>query len=202
MIASGYIGTRFGTRVCIDQFNVKKRGTKLVLKCDCGRVSETYVSYANHGCIACVQVKHGYSPSGKRTPTYKTWRSMVERCGNPGHSGFDRYGGAGITICDKWKSFPGFLEDMGERPEGTSLDRINNDLGYSKENCRWASYKQQQRNKRTNVMVTINGETKCVGEWSELSGISFQALRYRIARGWSEDRLLSPVEFRNPRKEV
>lgn len=200
MIAKNYIGTRFGTRVCVDQ-KKDQHGTRLVLKCDCGRDSESYLSTAKmHGCIACAQVKHGYSPSGDRTPTYKTWQAMIGRCKAVTHPNFTRYGGAGITVCEKWKSFEGFLGDMGERPEETSLDRIDNALGYFKENCRWATYKQQQRNKRTNVLVTINGEIRCVGEWSELSGISYQVLRYRIREGWPEDRLLSPVEFRKPRK--
>lgn len=143
---------------------------------------------------------HGHAK--RRTPTYKSWLKMRDRCNNPNHVHFDRYGGSGIAICERWDSFANFLEDMGERPPGKSLDRIENARGYCKENCRWASCEEQQRNKRTNHLVTIAGQTKCLGEWSEISGIPYQVLRYRVRQGWTQDRLLGPVEPRKPRKVV
>ena len=194
-----YIGIRFGTRVCTGMF---RRGTRLMLelRCDCGRTGHGTASHARkHGCVSCCQVKHGYSPSGPRTPTYRSWQSMMGRCRNPNHHAFPSYGGAGITCCDRWLRFEAFLEDMGDRPAQTSLDRIDNAKGYFKENCRWATYEQQQRNKRNNRLVTIDGVTRCLGEWSEVSGICYRVLRYRIRQNWPEDRILSPVEYRKPR---
>lgn len=82
------------------------------------------------------------------TPTYFTWVSMHQRCSNPKHDAFDRYGGRGILVCPRWQSFEAFLADMGERPAGTSIDRIDNDRGYEKANCRWATRAVQRNNRR------------------------------------------------------
>lgn len=197
MIARNYIGTRFGTRVCIDQ-KKGRFGTRVVMKCDCGRTSETSLSASKtRGCRHCASKKHGHaSKKSPRTPTYRTWASMITRCRNPRHAAFSRYGGAGIVVCEKWLQFDGFLEDMGERPEKTTLDRIDNSLGYFKENCRWATVTQQQRNRSSNALVTINGDTKCITEWSELTGIKRKTIAFRVMRGWADDRILSPTKSR------
>ena len=192
MIAKNYIGVRFGTRVCIGQEHVPRRGARLTMRCDCGRVSRMLLSNAR-GCIACKQIKHGHS---RTTPTYRTWTAMLQRCKRKAHPAYASYGGNGIAVCEKWLNFKGFLDDMGERPEGMSIDRIDNSKGYFKENCRWATSSQQARNRNTNRHVTINGETKLLIEWAESSGIPFSVLRKRMEAKWSEDRLLSPVRVR------
>lgn len=95
---------------------------------------------------------HGWS----RKRVYKCWTAMKQRCSNPKCKAFPDYGGRGITVCDDWRKFDKFYEDMGDRPKGMSLDRINNDLGYSKSNCRWTTHRQQMNNTRRTVR--INGE--------------------------------------------
>lgn len=108
------------------------------------------------GCYAAVasserNTKHGHGPSGvrkKKTPTYVSWQSMKARCHNPKATSYERYGARGITVCRRWHKFENFLADMGERPEGMTLDRRNNNRGYSKANCRWATPKQQHENRR------------------------------------------------------
>ena len=106
------------------------------------------------------------------SPEYRTWQTMKARCSNKKHKDFDRYGGRGISFCKKWEKFEGFYEDMGNRPKSKELDRIDNDGMYSKENCRWATRKEQNRNKATNVMIKYKGETRCIAEWAEVLNIS------------------------------
>jgi len=89
--------------------------------------------------------KHGHSKP--QTSTYKSWLSMKQRCLNPNHIHYGRYGGRGISVCDRWCTFINFLDDMGERPEGMTLDRLDNDSNYNKGNCRWSTSTEQQRNK-------------------------------------------------------
>jgi len=99
------------------------------------------------------------------------WRSMRNRCLNPKSRGYENYGGRGIKVCDRWLgSFDNFKNDMGERLSGMTLERINNDGDYEPSNCRWATRKEQQNNKRNNILMTLNGVTKNVMEWSEELG--------------------------------
>ena len=95
-----------------------------------------------------IQPIHGHTVGGRATPTYRIWRSMLHRTSNPQDKKFPNYGGRGIGVCDRWRDFENFLADMGERPDGMSLDRIDNDDGYYPENCRWADATTQNRNRR------------------------------------------------------
>lgn len=130
------------------------------------------------------------------TKTYKTWRSIKERCTNENHKSYKYY--KNIEICEKWlKSFEGFLEDMGVRPNGKTIDRIDNNKGYFKENCKWSTPKEQARNRKSNVFLNIGSESKTIAEWSEIYGISQDTLRYRIKSGWShEDAITTKVKVR------
>lgn len=131
--------------------------------------------------------KHGLS----KTNAHRSWIAMLQRCYNPKCERFDVYGGRGITVCERWReSFANFYADMGERPPSMSLDRIDSNLGYSKENCRWASTKDQSRNKTNSLFVTIGGERRTLAEWAEISGINYHTLHKRIRLGFSADRLL------------
>jgi len=131
--------------------------------------------------------RHGKAmPDGdgsKVSKTYMVWGEMVSRTTNPSHKFWARYGGRGITVCDKWRTFPGFFEDMGEKPKGYTLERIDNDRGYCKENCRWATYTDQARNKRNTVHATFNGEKTTLGALSAKYGISYPNLYYPYRAG-------------------
>lgn len=129
--------------------------------------------------------KHGHTPKhSKPSRTYNSWSNMVRRCTQPYHHKYYLYGAKGITVCDEWLDFSNFLRDMGERPEGKTLDRINGEIGYSKENCRWATPKEQQRNIKTNLMLTYNGITKTIADWADEYKIGRETLKYRIRSGW------------------
>jgi hypothetical protein len=143
----------------------------------------------------------------KKTPeiarTYRSWYSMRRRCYSPNTNGYARYGGAGIAVCDRWReSFESFLADVGARPEGTTLDRINNDLGYEPGNVRWATLKEQGRNKRANRVVEWRGERRCLAEWAEITGIDFATLHTRMRTGWDVERALTTRPDSTPVKGV
>jgi hypothetical protein len=112
---------------------------------------------------------------------------MVCRCTRSTSRDFPDYGGRGIAVCARWLSFDLFLEDMGTIPPGLSIDRINNDGDYSPDNCRWATRYQQQRNKRSNSVIALDGESLCVAEWAERRGIHPQAIHNRLRAGWSAE---------------
>lgn len=117
---------------------------------------------------------HGMS----RTPTYETWCKMVKRCTDPKADQYKWYGAEGITVCKRWLSFENFFADMGERPIGKTLDRINNKKGYTKANCRWATPSEQASNTRRSVRF----EGKTIQEWSDELGIKYDTLSYRLRK--------------------
>jgi hypothetical protein len=128
--------------------------------------------------------KHGHCHKGKQTRTHSKWNAMLNRCNNPNMKFYDKYGGRGIKVCERWHDFRNFLEDMGEAPMGMTLDRIDNDKGYFKENCRWATMKEQGRNRTNNILVTYNGKTQCLAAWGEEMGIPRSTINTRLKRGW------------------
>lgn len=116
---------------------------------------------------------------------------MRRRILNPRHHAYPEYGGRGIALQESWLEFANFLADMGPRPEGTTLDRIDNDGPYTAENCRWATQSQQLLNRRNTVMLTHAGVTRPLREWADLVGVPYQRLWSRVFRfGWSTDRAL------------
>lgn len=123
-----------------------------------------------------------------KTPMFTSWQRMISRCTNPGDDRFEYYGGRGIRVCERWLKFEDFLADMGLRPKGMSIDRIDNDGDYCKDNCRWASVKEQCRNRRSNVVIEWRGQKKILKEWSEELGISYTVLQTRIHGGWTIER--------------
>jgi len=132
------------------------------------------------------------TPRGR---TRRSWETMRRRCVVPHASDYPNYGGRGIKVCNRWlDSFENFLADMGLRPEGTTLDRIDNNGDYEPTNCRWADDFQQQRNKRSNRILEFNGLRLTTTEWANRIGIKKSALRMRLdSSGWSIERaLLTP----------
>lgn len=128
--------------------------------------------------------KHGHYGS----PTYKSWQAMKNRCNNPGAVNYNKYGGAGVSVCDRWNdSFKSFLSDMGERPDGMSIDRI----GYTPGNCRWSTSKQQNNNRRDNRVIEFNGEKRTLAQWGEITGFGWNRIRQRLGAGWTVERALT-----------
>ena len=135
---------------------------------------------------------HGLS----RTPEYHTWCGMRQRCNNKNSTSYKDYGGRGITVCERWDaSFADFIADMGLKPSvNHSIDRIDNDLGYWKENCRWANHLEQANNCRKNLRIEIGGVAKTLAQWSSDTGLKSQVIHSRLVRlGWSAEDLLKDV---------
>jgi hypothetical protein len=140
----------------------------------------------------------------KRTtgPSYNVWSMMKQRCTNPRAANYVLYGGRGITYDPRWESFDAFNEDMGEKPEGMTLERKNNELGYSKENCVWASVQEQNNNKRNTVKLTFNGETMSMKQWARKLGIPYYRVQYRLRQGYPIEKVLDPTPIVQHRRTV
>lgn len=195
-----YNGMTFGSRKVVDLFPERSSTGKArwVVKCeDCGvsRIMVGSAVAAKPNC-QCKTVTHGATRAGKITPEYSSWQAMHGRCRD---SRNPKYGGRGITVCDRWDNFENFLLDMGPKPTADhSIERINNDLGYSPENCRWATRSEQLRNTRRNFILEYNGEEKPLVEWIEILGLDYGLVHLRLYRGWNVEQAFNiPQAHRN-----
>ncbi len=205
MIALSLYGQRFGKLIVIKRMGQDKyKHFKWLCLCDCGKKT-TVVGYdlkrnqtQSCGCLKLeCSVTHGHTSGRRTSPTYGSWFGMIQRCTNPNNKEYHNYGKLGIEICKKWRdSFENFLEDMGERPFDCTLERKDNKKGYYPGNCKWATRKEQARNKRSNRLITHNGKTQLLIEWAEKTGINRTTITSRIDRyGWSiKKALTTPVE--------
>lgn len=137
---------------------------------------------------------------GSKTREWITWNSIKARCFDPDNKSFHQYGGRGITMCREWaESFPAFFAAVGPRPSPRhSIERIDNSRGYEPGNCRWATPKEQARNRRTNRAVTLNGVTRTIAEWAEVTGIPATRIWARLRAGHTPERVLSAEDHRRP----
>ena len=134
-----------------------------------------------------IRERHGM----KKTPVYAVWCSMKRRCFDKNCVAYPNYGGRGITVCKKWLKFSGFFEDMGHPGEGMSLERIDNNKGYSLDNCVWADNGTQSRNKRNNIKIEINGETRILADWAAEYGLKYTTVHARIKKGWPPEKAVT-----------
>ena len=190
-------GTRFGLLTVLgpapDYISPggKNRETRWHCRCDCGKeisvISSQLKKQKSCGCKR-ERKTHGL----KHTPEYQCWESMKSRCLNPNNKDYDIYGGRGISVCTEWKGFIQFYKDMGLRPNpGYSLDRIDNDGDYTPNNCRWATAKEQQRNRSNNKRIRFQGQTLVLSEWAEKTGLNYFTIYNRLKSGWPVERALT-----------
>lgn len=193
------IGKKFNSWTIVEHYRDYERATTCVdVVCDCGQKRDGLRLYdvragrsKSCGCkskesIRLKVTKHGFYYH-KLYPTYK---AMVSRCSKEIDKNYHNYGGRGIKVCDRWlepsgKGFLNFLEDMGERPEGLTLERVDVNSGYSPENCVWASVQEQSLNKRNSRKLEYKGDVRCLSEWCDLFGVDAEAVSYRLNKGWS-----------------
>lgn len=179
-------------------------GTEFSFRPSPSKVAAGRGRFCSRRCSTSAQhTVHGLHGSPEHRQTYCSWQHMLQRCYNPSDPKFPRYGGAGVTVCDQWRdSFPAFLSDMGLRPDGTTIDRIDGKCGYEPGNCRWATPHQQQRNLNNNVWITYQGKTKCLRDWSRQLGIDCTTIRYRLKQGWPTDRVMAKMDYRKTRRPM
>jgi hypothetical protein len=136
--------------------------------------------------------RHGFARPESRSPTYRSWECARSRCRNANNPDFKDYGGRGVSFYSGWDSFQVFLADMGHRPPGHTLDRIDNQGNYEPGNCRWATPSTQQANKRDNQVVIYQGRTMILADLARETGVPYQRLHERIVRrGWDVERAVS-----------
>jgi hypothetical protein len=145
------------------------------------------------------RVVHQQSPRGRPSPEYRVWASMIQRCTNPATKGYASYGARGIRVCTAWVAFGAFLRDVGPRPAGTTLDRIDGGGHYEPGNVRWATPKQQRDNAGNTHWVEFNGRRRTRADWARAIGLTYTALRQRLDSGWPVEAALTlPKGSRRP----
>lgn len=186
-------------------------------KCECGStpnipgVNLRTGKTKSCGCFRVDQLqkkltKHGHAKDGKKSKEYSAWVSMIQRCRNPKSQSYERYGGRGIDICPQWEKFETFLKDMGFAPDKSlSIERDDNNLGYFKGNCRWAKLIEQANNKRSNIILSIDGSSKTLSQWSRISGVKRCTIEHRLENGWGQkEAVMTPadIKFHNKNKPI
>lgn len=209
-VVTSLIGQRFERLIVIAVAAAVRRPngrtrTRWLCRCDCGRestVTTTDLKSGNTRSCGCLHLEqrraalrtHGQS----KTALYSLWTQMKQRCLNPRDDKFPAYGGRGIKVCAEWlNSFEVFARDMGPRPYGMSIERMDNDGDYEPGNCRWATPREQSANKRNNIWVEWQGERMILGEAIRRSGLPTKAVEHRLRRGWDFDHALTaPLRIR------
>lgn len=180
---------KYGKLTFIEALGTNHRQKRLwKMRCDCGSVKVIIATEARTGHVkscGCSQYSGNNKKHGRKfTQLYRVWCNMKSRCDSPLNKAYHNYGARGIAYQPSWASFLPFAEDMGEPPTPAhTLDRIDNEKGYSKENCRWATRAVQARNTRQNVWVELGGVTKCLHDWCDVYGITAAAVYRRLGNG-------------------
>lgn len=191
-----------GTKAISFHSKASNGGSMWNIECACGTPMVVWAESFKRGvlcrkCRNALLAAHRTTHGMRYRSEYKIWMGMLLRCRDPKNRNWRLYGGRGITVCERWQEkFENFFEDMGPRPKGTSLDRIDNNKGYSPENCRWATLKTQANNRRTNRTITFNGRTQTYKQWADELGLSPTTIRIRSLSGWPIWKVLSKERYR------
>ena len=193
--ASVQAGDVFARLTVLEKIVVPGIGTGFRCRCECGteRVcnARNLIGGNTRSC-GCYHRETHTTHGLTRSRVYGIWKSMIQRCENPNAGSFENYGGRGIAVSASWRTFENFLADMGHPEPKFTLERVDNDRGYSKENCRWATYTDQLNNRRNNRVITAFGRTQTLTQWARETGLAVTTLKNRLARGgWSPEMALS-----------
>lgn len=193
-------GKRFGRLTAIERAGSDGSNAWWKCVCECGRLTQVRTCHLQsekiRSCGCGPKGRHRYIHGMTGTRVYRIWRQMHQRCENPNAEGYENYGGRGIKVCERWNNFPQFFEDMGQPlTDKHTLDRKKVNEGYSKENCKWATHKEQMQNRRDSHNITAFGKTQCLTAWAEEYGLAITTLKNRLVRAKMnpEDALIAPL---------
>lgn len=192
-------------RLTVTGFAGRRHGRKRYwhCRCVCGHELDVYQYNLTSGrqkSCGCAKIEAitrlKFSHGMCKTSVYRRWAAMVERCESAACASFKNYGGRGIKVCERWRRFENFYADMGEPPTNSdTLERSDNNGNYEPGNCQWVSRKVNNRNRRSNRYLTLNGVTHSMAEWCEQLGVSYSAISTRVLRGWTDEQTLTqPVK--------
>lgn len=206
------VGNTFGRWIVLEQVARpgRKTGRWFRCLCDCGQEGIVRGDQLRNGtsrscgCLSSeihadlarrLRLTHG----GRKSPEYQVWIQMLQRCKNPRNRNYKNYGGRGITVCERWRDFSAFMEDMGSRPHaGLTIERKDNNRGYTAENCIWGTREEQANNSRHNRLITFNNQTLTVSQWAALLGMKSTVIINRLRIGWPEElALTTPIRAGN-----
>lgn len=208
MTTQNLVNVSFGKLTILERIKEGKK-LKARVQCECGTIYIAQlgnIKINKYGCRECMLENKPppvYKTHGKsKIAEYEVWRGMRQRCNYKHARAFHNYGARGISIDPSWNDFEQFINDMGRRPSKRhSLERVDNDKGYSRENCIWTVPEVQHRNKRNNVFIRVNGETRCKTDWCIKLNIPISAVCHRYKRGWSlKDSLFTPRDKKRDNK--
>ena len=188
---------RFGRWIVVSKATSKHNNTMWNCKCDCGNFKEVASSSLLNGrsnSCGCLQKELITTHGMRNTPTYNSWDNMMARCYRESNPCYKEYGGRGIAVDKRWHNFQNFIEDMGKRPESTTIDRKDPNKNYSLDNCRWVTNNVQQLNKRNNNIVTYNGQQIPITKAARLAGLKPETVISRQRAGKTGDELFIPVK--------
>jgi len=204
---SDMVGKRFGRLMVIKYSHSSQERRMWECLCDCGKITFVPTASLNRGVTescGCLRndrtVKAKLTHGMSKTPEYKAYQHMMSRCYNPNDSNYHNYGGRGIFVCEKWRGHPkAFLEDMGRKPSGCELERLDNNSGYSPSNCAWKNHIDQAKNRRTTTRFKYRGRMICLKDICKSKGLPYSTIHSRIKYGgWTlEDAISVPIIYGN-----
>lgn len=187
----GMIGHKFGKLTVLSrQFKNKRGQAHWLCKCKCGNekiIAGHHLRSGHTKSCGCLNKPHGMCGS----PVYRIWQNMIKRCEKEKNPAYKDYGNRGITVCERWHDFINFYADMGDRPKGLTLERIDNNKGYSPNNCKWATMKEQSNNRRDNIIIKHKGQEFSLIKWAKLLNVKYGTLYWRLKiANWPKERVL------------
>lgn len=193
------VGQSFGRLIVIAILDDRPR-IRLLCQCSCGNetspIGKDVHSGRTRSCGCRERMTHGHALKSKVSSEYGSWKNMIKRCNNPKSCGYRYWGGRGITVCNRWRSFENFLADMGLKPVGRTrytIERRNRNGNYEPDNCYWATDAEQRRNTSQNVFITFKNETLCLTDWAKRLEMSTTALKARLQQWTLVDAMTLPA---------